>query len=71
MQAFASFAGIDPVKWRSSATPGGSAMKFRTSFLTLRTLAAPLVRPVLQFRRITPEKPGADRFTSAVARFQA
>ena len=46
-------------------------MKLRTSFLTLRKLAAPLVTPVLQPRRITPEKPGAGRFAPAVARFQA
>ena len=70
MQEVASFAGIDPVKWRSSATPSGSAMKFRRSFLTLRKLAAPLVTPVLQLRCITPEKPGADRFSPAVARFR-
>jgi hypothetical protein len=70
MQEVASFAGIDPVKWRSSATPGGSAMKFRRSVLTLRKQAAPLVTPVLQLSRITPEKPGADRFSPAVARFQ-
>ncbi|MCX7146145.1 MAG: hypothetical protein NT042_08095 [Sulfuritalea sp.] len=45
-------------------------MKFRRSFLTLRKQAAPLVTPVLQLRCITPEKPGADRFSPAVARFQ-
>ncbi len=45
-------------------------MKFRRSFLTLRKQAAPVVTPVLQFCRITPEKSGADRFSPAVARFQ-
>ncbi len=46
-------------------------MRFQTSFLTPRIQAAPLVRPALQPRRITPEKPGAGRFAPAVARFQA